>query len=168
MTQVVLADDATRAEILALEERRRRALLDLDEAALRDIYDEHLIHIHAPGLTHTKEQLVEHALTRSPYLDIERGELLIRVVGDVAVMTGSLTNRLRNPDGSERTVNGQVTQVVRRGDDGAWRFLSFQMTPMGEEVWGKLASEKPATASAAPQAPTPDSPATDSPTTEEN
>ncbi|WP_084079161.1 DUF4440 domain-containing protein [Demequina sp. NBRC 110057] len=141
MTHVTIADDATRGEILALEERRRQALLHLDEAALRDIYDEALIHIHAPGLTHTKEQLIEHALTRSPYLDMTRGELLIRVIGDVAVVTGPLTNRLRNPDGTERTVNGQVTQVVRRDDDGRWRFLSFQMTPIGEEVWGKLASE---------------------------
>jgi len=141
MTDVTMADSATREALLALEARRRRALIDVDLAALEDLYDPSLIHIHAPGLVHTREQLLEHTRTRRPYLDMSRGELTIRVLGDVAVMTGLLTNRLRNPDGGERTMSGQVTQVVRRCEDGAWRYVSFQMTPLTEQVWGTLPSE---------------------------
>ncbi|WP_297081239.1 nuclear transport factor 2 family protein [uncultured Demequina sp.] len=140
MTDVTLADEATRDAILALEERRRQALIDLDMETLDDLYDDALIHIHAPGLVHTKAQLMEHAATRNPYIDMWREDLLMRAIGDVVIVTGPLVNRLRNPGGGERTVRGQVTQVIRRCDDGAWRYLTFQMTPDGEQVWGALKS----------------------------
>ncbi|MFF3488571.1 nuclear transport factor 2 family protein [Streptomyces sp. NPDC002701] len=139
---VVLADEATRAAIIEVEERRQRALLEVDLGTLRDLYDDSLIHTHAPGLTHTKAQLLEHVATRAPYKGAARGELTIRLIGDVAIMTGRLINRLGSPDGSERTVAGQVIQVLRRCEDGAWRFVSFQMTPDGEHVWTPTAEEK--------------------------
>lgn len=134
-------DAATRNEILAVEERRQRALLDVDLDTLDSLYDESLVHIHAPGVAHTKAQLLEHVATRQAYLDMSRGELQIRLVGDVAIMTGRLTNRLGSEDGTERVVQGMVTQVLRRGDDGRWRFVSFQMTPDGTQAWGSLPSE---------------------------
>lgn len=134
-------DLAVREEILAVEDRRQRALIDGDLETLDALFDDELVHIHAPGLTHTKAQLLEHVGHRRAYLDTSRGELSIRTVGDVVIMTGPITNRLRNPDGSERTLSGVATQVLRRGVDGAWRFISFQMTPTGEQVWGALPSE---------------------------
>lgn len=132
---VVQPDAATRAAILAVEQRRQQALLEADLATLDDLYDESLIHTHAPGLTHTKAQLLEHVASRAPYKGASRGELTIRLIGDVAIVTGRLVNRLGSPDGTERTVAGQVIQVLRRCEDGRWRFVSFQMTPDGEHVW---------------------------------
>lgn len=134
-------DEETRDEILAVEELRQRALLDVDLVTLDSLYDETLVHIHAPGVAHTKAQLLEHIATRQAYLDMTRGELTIRIIGDVAIMTGRLTNRLGSEDGSERVVGGMVTQVLRRGDDARWRFVSFQMTPDGTQAWGALPSE---------------------------
>ena len=142
VSEVRVADAATRAELLAVEERRRQALLAVDLPALDDLYDASLVHIHAPGLTHSKAQLLEHVATRQAYLDMTRGELNIRLVGDVAIMTGRLTNRLRGPDGGERVLGGVATQVLRRCADGRWRFVSFQMTPDGEQVWPALPSER--------------------------
>ncbi|MFG1928782.1 nuclear transport factor 2 family protein [Cryptosporangium sp. NPDC048952] len=139
---LVYADPATRAELLAVEERRRAALLSIDLSALDDLYDESLVHTHAPGLTHSKAQLLEHVATRQAYLDIARGELTLRLIGDAAIMTGRLTNRLSSPDGSARVVSGQAIQVLRRCEDGAWRFVSFQMTPDGEHVWPATAAER--------------------------
>lgn len=141
VSPVVMADEATRAEILAVEERRQQALIDIDLPVLEDLYDDSLIHTHAPGLTHTKAQLLEHVATRAPYKGSNRGELTIRLIGDVAIVTGRLVNRLGSPDGSERTVAGQVIQVLRRCEDGRWRFVSFQMTPDGEHVWKPIAGE---------------------------
>ncbi|MFI6350436.1 nuclear transport factor 2 family protein [Streptomyces sp. NPDC050560] len=139
---VVHADDATRAQLLAVEERRRTALLAADLTTLDDLYDPSLIHTHAPGLTHDKAQLLQHVATRRAYLDMARGPLTIRLIGDVAIMTGRISNRLASPDGTERVVNGQVIQVLRRCDDGAWRFVSFQMTPDGAHVWPATEAER--------------------------
>lgn len=130
------------ADILAVEQRRRRALIDVDLDTLDELFDDSLVHIHAPGLTHTKAQLLEHTATRRAYLDIRRGELNVRLFGDVAVVTGPITNRLRTADGGERTLSGVATQVLHRSAGGAWRFVSFQMTPYGEQAWPSLPSRE--------------------------
>ncbi|GAA2576612.1 hypothetical protein GCM10010435_60940 [Winogradskya consettensis] len=137
-----MSDPQQHAELLAVEERRRRALIDVDLATLDELFDESLVHIHAPGVTHTKAQLLEHTATRRAYLGIERGELVIRLFGDVAVITGAITNRLRTADGGERVLSGVATQVLHRAAGGGWRFISFQMTPYGEQAWPALASEE--------------------------
>lgn len=144
-TGVVEADDAVRAEILAVEERRCRALVAVDVATLADLYDDSIVHVHAPGLVHDKTQLLDHVSGRKAYLGISRGALRIRVIGDVAVMTGRIVNRLSSPDGTERIVAGPVTQVLRRCTDGAWRFVSFQMTPDGEQIFAMTDSERAST-----------------------
>jgi len=142
MSAVVMADDATRAEILAVEERRKQALLDVDIPTLDDLFDESIIHTHAPGITHNKAQLLEHVATRQAYRDINRGDLTIRLIDDVAIVTGRITNRLGSQDGSERVLAGQVIQVLRRCEDRQWRFVSFQMTPDGEHVWTPTDAER--------------------------
>ncbi|GGD70688.1 nuclear transport factor 2 family protein [Microbacterium murale] len=129
-------------EVLAVEKRRQAALVAGDTAALDEIFDDSLIHIHAPGLVHTKTLLLEHVSVRRAYIEITRQDLLVRVFGDTAVVTGGIVNRMHAPGGGERIVDGVVTQVLHRGEDGQWRFVSFQMTPFGEEVWGTLPSEQ--------------------------
>ncbi|MBL3699305.1 nuclear transport factor 2 family protein [Leucobacter luti] len=132
--------------MLDAERRRQRALIDGDADALDALFDESLVHVHAPGVVQGKAELLEHVAVRRPYLEITRGELAMRVFGDVAIVTGTLTNRMRAPGGGERTLSGPVTQVLHRGADGAWRFVSFHMTPFGEKVWGELPSEQRAEA----------------------
>lgn len=139
---VIDAEGDLRDEILAAETRRRRALVAKDLDALDALFDDSLVHVHAPGEVHTKALLLEHVATRGVYLEIVRGELAVRVVGDVAVVTGPITNRMKAPGGGERTLSGEVTQVLRRTGDGEWVFISFQMTPYGDKVWGRLPSEQ--------------------------
>ncbi|GAA2697588.1 nuclear transport factor 2 family protein [Actinoplanes palleronii] len=134
-------DDTTVAALHAVERRRQQALIDGDLATLDTLFDESLVHIHAPGVVHDKAQLLEHTGTRRAYLAITRGELTVRLFGDVAVITGPITNRLRTAGGGERTLAGVATQVLHRHEHG-WRFVSFQMTPYGEQAWPALASEE--------------------------
>jgi len=141
MTAVTTADAETTAALLAVEDRRQKALIAVDLDALDALFDDSIVHIHAPGITHDKAQLLEHTATNRAYLEITRGELNLRVAGDVAVITGPITNRLRTKEGGERTLAGVATQVLLRGDDGEWRFLSFQLTPYGERAWPALDSE---------------------------
>lgn len=141
MSTVTEATGELREAILAVEGRRQAALIAKDLDALDDLFDESLVHVHAPGEVHTKALLLEHVATRGVYLEISREDLGVRVIGDVAIVTGSITNRMKAPGGGERTLSGVVTQVLRRTDDGAWKFVSFQMTPYGDKVWGKLPSQ---------------------------
>ena len=126
-------DERVNAELHAVERRRQRALLEVDLDALDELLDDTLVYTHAHGITHTKAELLEHTANRRPYLDITRGELLIRVFGDVAVITGPLTNLVRQPGGGERTLAGVAIQVLRRDDHNRWRFVSSQTTPYGEQ-----------------------------------
>ncbi|MET8468666.1 nuclear transport factor 2 family protein [Streptomyces sp. NPDC006422] len=128
-------DPPTLAALHAVERRRQRALVDADLGALDEIFDDTLVYMHAHGITHTKAQLLAHTADRRPYLAVSRGELLVRLAGDVAVMTGPLTNRLRTPDGGTRTLAGVATQILHRGrgDAARWRFISFQMTPFADQ-----------------------------------
>ncbi|MEF2975967.1 nuclear transport factor 2 family protein [Subtercola sp. YIM 133946] len=141
MTTAHPADAGEATQLLATENRRIRALLDGDVATLDELFDDSLVHIHAPGLVQDKAKLLEHVAVRRAYRSIERGELTMRVAGDVAVVTGTITNRLATAEGGERTVEGVATQVLVRADDGTWRYLSFQMTPFTEQAWGALPSE---------------------------
>jgi ketosteroid isomerase-like protein len=140
MTAVSWPDLSVAAELEEVERRRQRALIEVDLEALDELFDETLVHIHAPGLIHTKAQLLEHTATRRAYLEITRGELVIRLAGDVAIVTGPITNRMRTPSGGERTLAGVATQVLVRSP--GWRYLSFQMTPYGEQAWPALPSEE--------------------------
>lgn len=141
MSLVVEASGELREAVLAVERQRQAALIAKDLDALDAMFDDALVHVHAPGEVHSKALLLEHVATRGVYLEITRGELRVRVVGDIAVVTGPITNRMKAPGGGERTLSGEVTQVLRRTDDGGWKFLSFQMTPYGDRVWGKLPSQ---------------------------
>lgn len=142
MTAVTVAGDDVRGQLLDLERRRWSALLAGDLAALDEMFDATLVHVHAPGLVMGKAALLEHVSLRKAYLGTERGDLDIRLVGDVAVMTGPIRNRLRTAEGGERTLEGIATQVAVRDDGDRWRFISFQMTPTTEQAWPSLPSQQ--------------------------
>lgn len=142
MSTVVTPDPKVAAQLLEVERLRQRALIDGDLVTLDGLFDDSLVHIHAPGLTHSKAQLLEHTATRRAYLEITRGDLNLRLIGEVAVMTGPIANRLLTAEGGERTLEGVATQVLRRTESGSWRFVSFQMTPLGQQAWPALPSER--------------------------
>jgi ketosteroid isomerase-like protein len=116
-----------------LEDRRRRALVAADLEGLDRLFSEDLIHIHSTGMAHTKTELLEHINQKRAFLAIDRGDLQIRIEGDAAVMTGTITNRMLTKDGTgEILLHGFVTQVLRRSAEG-WRFINFQLTPIRGE-----------------------------------
>jgi ketosteroid isomerase-like protein len=119
--------------VLDLENRRRAALVAVDLTELDRLFSEDLVHVHSTGLVHSKQELLQHINQKRAFLAINRGPLHIRVEGYIAVMTGTMTNRMRGKDGTgEFLLHGFVTQVLRRSADG-WRFISFQLTPLREQ-----------------------------------
>jgi ketosteroid isomerase-like protein len=116
--------------ILEIERRRRAALVAVDLDELERLFAEDLIHVHSTGMTHTKAELLRHIEQKRAFLAIDRGDLQIRVEGPIAVITGTMTNRMCSRDGkAEILLHGFVTQVLRRNDEG-WKFISFQLTPI--------------------------------------
>ena len=116
--------------ILEIERRRRAALVAVDLDELDRLFAEDLIHVHSTGMTHTKAELLRHIEQKRAFLAIDRGDLQIRVEGPIAVITGTMTNRMCSRDGkAEILLHGFVTQVLRRNDEG-WKFISFQLTPI--------------------------------------
>ena len=85
-----------------------------------------LVHVHTTGIVHGKQALLGHAGGFLQFLDIERGELLVRALGpDAAVMTGPMTNVVRRRGIDERVeVRAFVTQVWVQREPG-WQIASF-------------------------------------------
>jgi len=128
-----MAEDDTVAAILEAERMRQEALVALDLAALDKLFADDLVHIHSTGLTHNKGELLRHIERRRGFTAIERGPLEVRVEGNLALVTGRITNHMRAPDGAgEIVLEGMVTQVLRRSTDG-WKFIHFQFTPKREK-----------------------------------
>jgi ketosteroid isomerase-like protein len=118
-----------REQIVAAEHERCDAINQGDAHKLGELLAEDYVHVHGTGKVDTKAgfiaNIVEHPRRT------ERGELTVRVYGQVAVVTGEQYNYIPSTEPSAaptRTTN-VVTQVVRYSN-GRWQFISFQLTPI--------------------------------------
>jgi len=112
-------------EVRQLEARRQTALVALDMEALADMFAEDIVHVHTNGMVHDKAAILSHIRSRAQFVAVERRNLVVRVYGDTALLTGDLINSLRIAGEEEpRIMKAFATQVVRR-EDGVWRFVSF-------------------------------------------
>jgi uncharacterized protein (TIGR02246 family) len=112
-------------EVRQLEARRQAALVALDMEALADMFAEDMIHVHTNGMVHDKAAILSHIRSRAQFVAVERRNLVVRVYGDIALLTGDLINSLRIAGEEEpRIMKAFATQVMRR-TDGVWRFVSF-------------------------------------------
>ncbi|MEQ6332677.1 nuclear transport factor 2 family protein [Sphingobium sp. MK2] len=126
MEQAIATATGIEAEILRLEQERIRALVAVDLPALNAMMADDLVHIHSTGLVHDKTALINHIDTGRAFRAIERGQLSIRVMDDMAIMHGPMTNHMV-VGGEPRLMEGMVTQILRR-ENGNWRFTHFQLT----------------------------------------
>ena len=121
-----------RGAVLEAERRRQAALVVVDLAELDTLFADDLTHIHNTGLVHDKAQLLRHIDRKRAFISVTRGPLNVRLYGDIAVMAGPMTNRMRSKDeNGEIVLEGFVTQVLRRSEEG-WKFINFQLTPARE------------------------------------
>jgi ketosteroid isomerase-like protein len=109
------------------ERQRCAAIAAGDMTRLGDWLAEDYVHVFGDGSVGDKASYIESVRTmpRAP----ERGDLLVRVYGDVAVVTGPLLNHVHFPNRGLVSIDAFATQVLRKGS-GQWRFTSFQITPL--------------------------------------
>lgn len=117
--------DQIREHIIALERRRCEAITECAKPVLDEVLADDYVHIHGTGRVDNKAGFIASIMQRPRR--VERGELTIRLYGEVAVITGEQINYM--PDANGRAATGTmnlVTQVLHY-DGTRWRFVSFHL-----------------------------------------
>ncbi|MGJ7504862.1 nuclear transport factor 2 family protein [Variovorax sp. ZT5P49] len=116
--------------LLDLEAQRCNAMKRADFTRLREILHPDLVHVHAKGQTDNYESYFRSGGTHVDYRQIDRSELKVQVLGDMALMTGRQLLVAVRKDGSGTVrIDSRVMQVWAREGD-RWRQLAFQTTPL--------------------------------------
>jgi ketosteroid isomerase-like protein len=124
----------TEALLLDLEAQRCDAMKRADFARLREILHPALTHVHAKGQIDDYESYFRSGGTHVDYRQIDRSELKVRVLGGTALMTGRQLLVAVRKDGSGTVrIDSRVMQVWTQ-DEGRWRQLAFQTTPLEMSV----------------------------------
>lgn len=123
------ADDIVIDELLAREAERRRCLVERDFAALATLFADDLTYVHSIGTVQDRTTYLGYVQGPLRFLSIERAGLQVRLYGDVALMTGAMTNTIVAPNLAQPLkVDAFVAQVWRRGARGDWQMAHFQAT----------------------------------------
>jgi uncharacterized protein YjeT (DUF2065 family) len=126
--------DPRTEEILLVEQRRCRAIVERDFDTLRGIVASDLVHTHTRGNTQNYDEYFEYIEKRMIFRSVERQDLKLRFFGNTAVVTGKLTNVVRPVELPEFvSVEAQVLQVWVKSPTG-WRQMAYQATALGPPV----------------------------------
>lgn len=117
--------------VLDLERRRCEAIGAGNLAELATVLADDYFHVMGTGVTKDKAAYIE-TIKNGPRVP-ERGALTVRLYGETAVITGDIINRISYPGQETKVINAMVTQVAAK-QAGAWRFVSFQITPKRDMV----------------------------------
>jgi hypothetical protein len=125
-------NEAMVTEVLAAESARSAAIRSQNFSELAKLLHPALIHVHGRGNQDTRESYLKYLTDVVEILDIQRGDLKVLIYGDCAVMSGRQINTARARGTTEPilTIEAQTMQVWFR-EDGTWRQVAFQATPIG-------------------------------------
>ena len=116
-----------RDELLALEQRRCAAISAGDIDSLRGLLSDDYVHVHMNAAVDDRAGHLD-GVARRPR-QTTRGELVVRVYGELAVLTGELTNQMAAPGQEPKAMRAYCHHVALR-QAGGWRFVSTQLTPL--------------------------------------
>jgi len=113
------------AQLVTLEEQRGAALVERNRLQLEALFTSDLVHIHSTGTQMNKAELIDYVMNVLEFLSVTRSDLVIKICGDTAVMTGRMRSTMRRADKPEPvTADALVTQVWVR-EQGIWRQSHF-------------------------------------------
>jgi hypothetical protein len=116
--------------VLALEERRRQALLAGDLPALQGLLAEDLVYVHSTGVCDRKATyLVKLSGGSLKYLELNFSDLQVQVLQQAAVVSGRMAATV-SKDGQQKNVASLFMTVWTCGSDGVWRLHAHQGTSM--------------------------------------
>ena len=118
------------ARVLALEERRRQALLAGDGPALQDLLAASLVYVHSTGLCDGKDSYLHKIDSGSlKYLSLNFSDLQVQILPQAAVVHGRMQAQI-SKDGQVKNVASLFMTVWNCGADGVWRLQAHQGTPL--------------------------------------
>jgi ketosteroid isomerase-like protein len=116
-------------EIKALEDRRYRAMIDGDTAALDALCSDDLIYTHSKGDHDDKRSYLHKVGSRYfTYLEVTHSADRILIVDGAALVTGRMTANV--------SVVGRIVDIDNRylavwvRQHGSWKFVAYQPTPI--------------------------------------
>lgn len=116
--------------LVDLEHKRCQAMMAADIPALKEILHPDLTHVHAKGQVDGYASYFSTGGFNVDYTRLERSDLHVQVLGDAALMTGrQMLVGVRKNGSGVVTIDSRVMQVWKR-EDGRWRQLAFQTTPL--------------------------------------
>jgi len=120
-------------KIMALEQKRCRAMIEADVATLSELFADDLLWIHATARPDTKSGFIESVATgKTQYQSIESTDQGVRFYGDTAIVSGIADIKARVA-GEERVLQNRFTIVWAR-IGGAWKVVTWQSTPVRKPV----------------------------------
>ena len=116
--------------MIALEERRRQALLSCDVNTLQSLLSDNLIYMHSTGACDHKDSYLAKLTNGSlKYLKLNFGEMHVQELRHAAVVTGRMSATI-SKDGQQKEVASLFMTVWACGTDGTWRLHAHQGTPV--------------------------------------
>ena len=121
------SDTGTKAEILALEEERNRAIVSGDAAALERLTSADYTFITLRGEMRTRAEVVRGFKTGTFHYESRQiSDLNVRVYGTSAVVTGRSTQK-GTENGKDYSGDYRFTRVYVK-QDGRWQTVALQAT----------------------------------------
>jgi len=116
--------------VLALEERRRQALLSGDLPALQGLLADDLVYVHSTGACDRKDSYLNKLSGGSlKYLELNCSDLQVQPLQRAAVVSGHMA-AVVSKDGQRKNVASLFMTVWACGLDGVWRLHAHQGTPL--------------------------------------
>jgi ketosteroid isomerase-like protein len=115
--------------IRQLEDRRFRAMIEADAAALEELLADSMVYTHSSATTDGKASYIAGVRSKKwQYRKIERPVEDIQVHGDCVVVTGQVRIDILI-DGKPKIMNSRYTDVWVKGAKG-WQMVAWQSTPI--------------------------------------
>jgi len=124
-----MSNDGVVAEIRALEDRRYQAMIDGNVAVLDELCSKNLVYTHSRGDNDDKTSYIEKVASGFfDYHAITHPADRIMIYDGAALITGRMTASV-SAGGELKHVDNRYLAVWAR-EDGAWKFVAYQPTPL--------------------------------------
>jgi ketosteroid isomerase-like protein len=120
--------DDIESEIRRLEELRNRSLVIEDVKTLASLIADDIVHVHTTGVVDDKTSYLQAVTTKLKFIQIDRPQLSIRVLGNVAIATGPLNQVIQLRDTGQVIKTSAIATQVWVKEAKGWVQTSFQAT----------------------------------------